>query len=162
MSQKLSQSEETHERLREQIVKDVNTIAHLNSRIGLFNKEIQETKARGQEAANIYCQMISSFGGFTDEPSSTLSTKEIFDWMKKELEGLPEFVGRATDFTALSSVNNVVYSLERLGFVHFHDFLKKSFSFDTPKNSEALSKEVGIGAKRFIRDLWDRHGRVNA
>lgn len=78
--------------------------------------------------------------------------------MKEEIKGVPEFVRRETNFTALSSVNNVLDSLERLGCAHFHDFLKKSFSFDAPKDSEDLSKEVGIGAKMFIRDLWAWNG----
>lgn len=41
-------SEDTKERLREQIVKDAHTISDLNSQVGPFNKELQEANSKAK------------------------------------------------------------------------------------------------------------------
>lgn len=51
-------------------------------------------------------------------------------------------------------------SLCKTGCHHFHDFLKKAFSFDAPDPLKELPKEVATRAKRYIWDFWDKYGHA--
>lgn len=46
LAKKVALSEEVQEKLREQIVKDANSISDLGSQVALFNKELQEAKGK--------------------------------------------------------------------------------------------------------------------
>lgn len=129
LEQRLSKSEETNENLQGQIVKDTNTITELYSQHAIFNNELCDVKSCEEEAIDLYYQIITNFGGSAEGPPINFSAKDIFEQMNKEFDSLPEFVGQATDFIALSSTNNILDSLEHLGCAHFYDFFKRVFPF---------------------------------
>ena len=81
--------------------------------------------------------------------------------MKSNFAKLPEFVGGAVDFGALSCATNLCKTLGKVGCTHIIS-LKEQKEFEGPSKLGASSREVTKSIKNFMKLFWFKFGRADA
>ena len=72
----------------------------------MLTKCLEDAKAIGLVAANLYIGALGQFGGVASSLPSDPSAYIIFSWMKSNFAKLLDFVGESVDFGALSTTTN--------------------------------------------------------
>ena len=86
--------------------------------VGLLTKRLEEANTAGLAIAQMYRVAQASFDGATSSLPTGASTFIIFAWMKSNFAKLPEFIGGAVDFGALSCATNLCKTLGKVGCTH--------------------------------------------
>lgn len=112
----------------------------------LLTKCLEEAKAVGLSAAELYINALTGFGGVASSLPSDPSAHGIFSWMKSNFAKLSRFVVGAVDFGALSCANNLSKILVKSSCLHVEGLReKKEFEslIELGESSKNVSKSVG-------------------
>ena len=103
----------------------------MSGRVDLLQKHLEEARVASVLAAELYRAALASFGGATSPLPADACAYGILAWFKENVAKLPEFVGGAMDFGALSCAMNLCKTLGKLSFTHFAG-LKGRKEFEGP------------------------------
>ena len=81
--------------------------------------------------------------------------------MKSSFAKLPEFIGGAVDFGALSCATNLCKTLGKVGYTHAIS-LKEGEEFEGPSELRGSSRDVSKSIKKFMKHFWFKFGHANA
>ena len=87
--------------------------------VDLLQKRLEEAWVAGVSVAELYRAALAGFGGATSPLPADASAYGILAWFKENVAKLPDFVGGAMDFGALSCATNLCKTLGKLGCAHF-------------------------------------------
>jgi hypothetical protein len=73
----------------------------------MLTKRLEDAKAIGLVAVELYVGALEQFGGSTSSLPSKPLALNIISWMKANFLKLRDFVGGAVDFGALASATNL-------------------------------------------------------
>jgi uncharacterized protein YlxW (UPF0749 family) len=97
---------ETAENLRKEVNAERESSATLKAQVDMLTKRLEDAKAVGLVAADLNIGALGQFGGVASSLPSEPSAYNIFSWMKSNFAKLPDFIGGAIDFGALSATTN--------------------------------------------------------
>lgn len=109
----------SNESLRNEIAAERSSSQALSAQVELLQKRLEEARVAGLAAVELYQAALGGFGGTTSPLPADASALSIFGWFKENVAKLPEFVGGAVDFGALSCATNLCKTLGKLGCSHF-------------------------------------------
>jgi hypothetical protein len=144
---------ETTEGLRKEIDAEKESNATLVAQVALLNKHLDEAKAVGLSATDLYMSALSGFGAITPPLPADVSTYGTFSWVKANFSKLPEFVGKAGDFAALSSATNLSKTMAKLCCEHVKGLRRKK-DFESPAELGEAPKNFSKAVKSFISSFW--------
>jgi hypothetical protein len=126
----------------------------------MLTKCLEDAKAIGLAAAELYVSAHERFGGSTSSLPSKPSAFNIFSWMKANFLKLPNFVGGVVDFGALASATNLSKMLVQEGCRHVEDMKEK----DLEGLAELGVTSCGLrrSVRHFMKSLWVKFGRAEA
>ena len=81
--------------------------------------------------------------------------------MKSSVAKLPEFVGGAVDFGALSCATNLCKTLGKVGCMHVVS-LNEREEFEGPSELGGSLRDVSKSIKNFMKHTWFKFGHANA
>lgn len=122
------------------------------SQVGLLTKQLEEAKTTGLAAAEMYHAALADFGGVTSSLPADASAFTIFGWTRSNFVKLPEFVGGAMDFAALSCDTNLSKTLGKVGCTHVVS-LKEREEFEGPSELGGSSHDVSKSIKNFMKHI---------
>ena len=91
----------------------------LGAQVELLQKRLEEAWAAGVATTELYQAALAGFRSTTSSLPTDASALGIFAWFKENVAKLPDFVGGAMDFGALSCATNLCKTLGKLGCAHF-------------------------------------------
>ena len=97
----------------------------MNAQVDILTKRLEDAKAVGLAATDLCIGALGQFGGVASLLSPEPSAYNIFSWMKSNFAKLPDFVGGAVDFGALSAATNFSKMLAQSGCTNTEGFEKK-------------------------------------
>ena len=97
----------------------------------MLTKHLEDTKAVGLAATELYVGALEQFGGSTSSLPSEPSVFNIFFWMKANFLKLPDFVGGVVDFGDLASTTNLSKMLAQDGYPHIKDVKERDLEGPT-------------------------------
>lgn len=113
----------------------------LATQINLMTRRLEEAKATGLATAGMYQVALNGFGGATSPLPADASTFGVFAWMKSNFAKLPEFIGGAVEFGALSCATNLCRTLGKVGYTHIIR-LKEQNEFEGPLELGGLRRKL--------------------
>lgn len=146
--------------LREDLEAERSSVQALTSQSALLTKRLDDARAAGVFAVEAYQSALARFGGVTSSLPPDASAYGLFSWLKENFLQLPDFVGGAVDFGALSCVTNVSKLLGKIGCSHFTSLGGKK-NFESPALGDS-SPEAVKSVKNFMRYFWFKFGRDDA
>ena len=81
--------------------------------------------------------------------------------MKSNVAKLPDFVGGAVDFGALSTATNISKMMAQLGCTH-NEGLKEVTDIEGPATLGETSWGLARSVRNFMKAFWVKFGRANA
>jgi hypothetical protein len=99
--------------------------AALKAQVDMLTKRLEDAKAIGLVAADLYIGALGQFGGVASLMPSEPSTYIILSWMKPNFAKLLDFVSGAVDFGALSFATNFSKMLAQSSCTHTKGLEKK-------------------------------------
>ena len=114
----------------------------------MLTKRLEDAKAVGLATAEVYISALGQFGCVTSSLPPGPSAFSIFSLMKSNFTKLPNFIGGAVDFGALSTITNFTKMLAQSGYTHIEGFKEKK----DIKNPVAL-EETSRGLSRLVRNF---------
>ena len=149
---------ETADNLRKAVDVEREYGVALKAQVDVLTKRLEDAKAIGLAATELYVGALEQFGGSTSSLPSDPSTFNIFSSMKANFLKLPDFVGRAIDFGALTSATNFSKMLTQDGCSHIEGVKEKDL--DGPANHGVTSHGVGRSVRNFMKSFWVKFGWV--
>lgn len=110
---RLKKAGDTNESLRKEIDAEKALSKALSAQVQLLNKRLDEVRVVRLFAAKTYQSALAGFGGATSTLPADASAYAILSCLKANFAKLPEFVGGAIDFGALSCATNLCKTLAR-------------------------------------------------
>lgn len=147
----------SNEGLRKEIEAERSLSQALEVQVEVLQKWLEDARAAGVAAAELYQSALASFGGTTSPLPIDASALGVFGWFKENLAKLPDFIRGAMDFGALSCATNLCKTLGRMGCSHFAS-LKGRKDLDGPselgETSAEISKPVLEFHEIFLGQVW--------
>ena len=97
---------ETIKSLHKEVEAERQSNATLGAQVNLLTKRLEDASAIGLAVAELYIKSLGQFGGVTSPLPSEPSAYNILSLLKSNFVKLPDFVGGAIDFGALSAATN--------------------------------------------------------
>lgn len=116
-AERAQKANNTANNLRKEADTERQSSAALGTQVNLVTKRLEDVRAVGLAAAELYANALGQFGGVISSVPSDPSA-HIFSWMKYNFANLPDIVGGAIDFGVLSSATNLSKSLVSSGYKH--------------------------------------------
>lgn len=114
----------------------------------MLTKCLEDAKAVGLAAAELYIGALGQFGGTTSSLPPDPSAFSILSWMRANFAKLPDFVGGVVDFGALCAATNFVKMLAQSGYTHTEGLKDKK-----DLESSAALGETSRGLSRSVRNF---------
>lgn len=150
---RLEKGNDENERLHKQVEAERSASRALSAQIDLLTKRLKEARNVGTSAAKVYQVALAGFGGATSPLLVDASTYGIFAWLRENFAKLPEFVGGAMDFGALSCATNLCKTLGKASCSHITS-LKGRKVFEGPLELGESPSEVTKSIKNFMKFFW--------
>ncbi|CAD6253235.1 unnamed protein product [Miscanthus lutarioriparius] len=128
----------SNEGLRKEIEAERSSSQALGAQVELLQKRLEDARAASVAVAELF-----------------------FGWFKENLAKLPDFIGGAMDFGALSCTTNLCKTLGRMGCSHFVG-LKGRKDLDGPSELGETSTETMKPVQNFMKYFWVKFGRADA
>lgn len=127
----------------------------------MLTKHLEEVKAIGLSAIELYVNALGEFGGVASSLPSEPSAYNIFALMESNFTQHPSFVGGAIDFGALSSATNLSKILVKSGCEHAKG-LRKKMVFESLMELGESSQNLHQSVKNLMSSFWLEFGWANA
>lgn len=100
--------------------------------------------------AELYQSALAGFGGATSSLPADASALGVFARFKENIAKLPDFVGGAMDFGALSCATNLCKTLEKMGCSHFAG-LRNRKDLEGPLELGETSGEISKPVRNLMK-----------
>lgn len=111
--EKAKKAVDTADRLCREIDAEKESSGALATQVELLNKRLDDAKALGLSAAQVYTSVLASFRAVTPLLPFDLSAYGVLGWPKSNFSKLPDFVMKVGDFVAISSATNLSKTLAK-------------------------------------------------
>jgi hypothetical protein len=142
---------ETADNLCKEVDAERDSSATLKAQVDMLTKHLEDAKAIGLAAAELYVGALEQFEGSMSSLSSELSAFNNFSWMKANFLKPPDFIGGPIYFGALASATNLSKMLAQDGCLHVKDIKKRDL-----KGSVDLgltSRDIRRSVRRFMKSF---------
>ena len=152
---------ETTENLHKEVAIERESSMTLGAQVNLLTKRLEDAGAVGLVVAKLYSKALGQFGGVTSSLPTDPSPYNIFSWMKSNFAKLPDFLGGAVDFGALSAATNFSKMLIQSGCSHDLSFMENK-DIGSPAELAETSRGVARSVRNFMKSFWVKFGRAAA
>jgi hypothetical protein len=142
---------ETAKNLYKEVNAEWESSAALKAQVDMLTKHLEDAKVVGLVAADLYIGSLGQFGGVASSLPSKPSPYNIFSWMMSNFTKLPDFVGGAVDFGALSAAMNFLKMLAQSCCVHTECFEKKDI--ESPAVLGETSRALARSVRNFMKSF---------
>jgi len=126
----------------------------------VVQKHMRKAEEEAAAVIGLYSGSLAQFGGSTSSPPTSSDVGASLAWLKSHISMLPDFVGGAVDFGALTTVSSFARLLRRGGCSHAEEVAKQELASAgyVGEGTSSLRKSV----RNFITSFWIRFGRAEA
>lgn len=146
--------------LRKEADTERQSSAALGTQVNLLTKRLEDARAVGLAAVELYANALCQFGGVISSVPSDPLAHNIFSSMKSNFAKLPDIVVGAIDFGVLSSATNLSKSLVSSGYKHVEGLNGQEFK--SPEELGESSRDVTRLVRNFMKSFWLKFGQADA
>lgn len=114
------------DRLCKEVDAEKESSRALVTQVELLNRRLEDVKAIGLSAAEMYTYVLAGFVAITPPLPYDASAYGVFGWLKSNFSKLPDFVTKVGDFAAISSATNLSKTLAKSGCDHIEGLRGRS------------------------------------